>query len=381
MSDTESEGDRLQRLNRWRMALGRHAGDLGRQAGDLGGVLSDRDARIDEALEVVYGRAIGRRSRSGTLDASQIALPEWLGDMRRLFPRSVFEAVQRHAVDRFGMSDLLADPELLARLEPNRDLMKVLLAFKGRIDPRVADMARKIVAQVVDEIVRRLKPRMERSLSGRRRRHWAIALRSAADFDLAGTVRSNLAHYDPETRKRVPQRLRFNSRQSRRLTWTVILCVDQSGSMLMSLVHATVMASILARLPGVQVRFVVFDTAVVDLTDRLDDPIDLLFAVQLGGGTNIGAALAYCESLITQPSRTILALISDFCEGASVARLVAVVRRLNEARVVTLGLAALDEAATPVYDRAIAARLADAGMQVAALTPDRFAEWLADIIA
>ncbi|MBT9292991.1 VWA domain-containing protein [Prosthecodimorpha staleyi] len=374
MSETESEGDRLHRLNRWRMALGRHAGDLG-------GGLSERDARIDGALEVVYGRGLGRRSQSGTLDPSQIALPEWLADMRRLFPRSVFEAVQGHAIDRFGMSDLLADPELLARLEPNRDLMKVLLTFKGRIDPRLADMARKIVAEVVDEIVRRLKPRMERSLSGRRRRHRAVGLRSAADFDLAGTVRSNLAHYDPQTRRLVPQRLRFNGRQSRRLPFTVILCVDQSGSMLMSLVHATVMASIMARLPGVEVRFVVFDTAVVDLSDRLDDPIDLLFAVQLGGGTNIGAALAYCESLITQPSRTVLALVSDFCEGASVARLVAAVRRLNEARVVTLGLAALDEAATPVYDRAIAARLADAGMQVAALTPDRFAEWLADIIA
>ena len=140
------------------------------------------------------------------------------------------------------------------------------------------------------------------------------------------------------------------------------------------------LASILAGLPALSVKLVVFDTAVVDLSDRIDDPVDQLLSVQLGGGTNIGQAVTYCEGLVTQPSRTVLALISDFEEGASPAVLMAAVRRLAEARVTLIGLAALGDGGEPVFDRVMAARLADIGMQVAALTPDRFAEWLCGVI-
>jgi len=118
----------------------------------------------------------------------------------------------------------------------------------------------------------------------------------------------------------------------------------------------------------------------VDLSDRIGDPVDLLLSVQLGGGTDIGKAITYCEGVVSQPSRTVVALISDFEEGGSPSVLIRAVRRLAEARVTLIGLAALDESATPVFDRAMAARLADAGMAIAALTPDRFAEWLAGIM-
>jgi hypothetical protein len=140
------------------------------------------------------------------------------------------------------------------------------------------------------------------------------------------------------------------------------------------------MAAILAGLPSVKLHLVVFDTSVVDLTDRVSDPVGVLMSVQLGGGTDIGRAVSFCEGLITQPSRTVLVLVSDFCEGASPARLIATVKRMAEARVTMLGLAALDGAAVPDYDRKMGEQLAAAGMSVSALTPEHFAEWLAGVI-
>jgi hypothetical protein len=147
-----------------------------------------------------------------------------------------------------------------------------------------------------------------------------------------------------------------------------------------SVIHSAVMAAILAGLPGVKVKLVVFDTSIVDLSDRLDDPVGVLLSVQLGGGTYIGRAMSYCETLVENPTRTVFALISDFCEGASPREMYAATARLNEARVKLIGLAALDDAAAPDYDAATAARLQALGMRVGAMTPDRFAEWLAGVM-
>ena len=195
------------------------------------------------------------------------------------------------------------------------------------------------------------------------------------------TVRANLKNFDAERGKIIADRIFFNARERRRLPWKVILCVDQSGSMTDSMIYAAVMAAILAGLPGVSVRMVLFDTSVVDVSDRLTDPLETLLSVQLGGGTNIGRAVRYCEQFVEDGERTVFALITDFAEGASPRPLYASVARLNEARVKLIGLSALDDAGMAYYDHIVAARLADLGMNVGAMTPDRFAEWLAGVIS
>jgi Mg-chelatase subunit ChlD len=364
---------------RWRLALGRHAKD---QLGDQD--LSREQGRIDRVLETLYGRAYAARGfrpgQGGGLDPSKIVIPAWLDEMKQLFPASVFEAIQGHAIERLGMAELLGNAEALRRLEPNLALMKVLLAFRGQADPSVAGAIREVVRQVVEDLRRRLATKLAQAFSGARNRFKSSPQKRMANFDVRATIRANLKNYQPDRRALVAERLKFTARQRRTIPWTVILCVDQSGSMLDSIIHAAVLASILASLPAVAVKLVLFDTSVVDLSDRVDDPVDLLLSVRLGGGTDIGKAVTYCEGLVTQPSRTVLALISDFEEGASPAALVRAVRRLAEARVTLIGLAALDDSAAPVFDRAMAARLAEVGMSVAALTPDRFAEWLAGIM-
>jgi Mg-chelatase subunit ChlD len=368
-------------LRRWRMVLGRYA-----DAGLGGPALGGADLRMDRALDYLYARELVQRGLRqdkkgfGSLDPSRLSALDWIGEVRELFPRSVMEMLQSHAVDRLGLTELLSDPKTLESLEPNRDLLKALIAFRGRASPAVQDKIREVARKVVEETMRRLKPQFDRAFSGRRNRLRRSQTKRLVDFDWRATIRENLKNYDPKRQRLVAERLRFTGRSRRVLPWTIVLCVDQSGSMLGSVIYAAVMAAILAALPSVEVRLVVFDTSVVDLSGEVADPVSVLMSVQLGGGTDIGRAVLYCEQRITQPSRTIFVLLSDFCEGGSIAPLIAAVRRMASARVTLIGLAALDDEAAPDYDRVNAQRLADAGMAIAALTPDRFAEWIAGVI-
>lgn len=373
------------RLRRWRLALGRYAE---RSLGDA--ALTRDDLRADRALDYLYAREMEKRGmrrgkggggRSGSLDPSQLTPLGWLGELRDLFPQSVLETVQSHAIDNLGMTELLSDHSVLDALEPNKDLLKSLIAFKGSADPAMREKIREVVRKVVDEMMRRLRPRIEAALAGRPNRFRRSQLKSIQNFDWRATIRDNLKHWDSERKVIIAERLRFYGRSRRRLPWTIILCVDQSGSMLSSTIYAAVMASILSALPSVEVKLIVFDTSIVDLSSEAHDPVEVLMSVQLGGGTNIGKAVSYCEGLVTQPTRTIFVLLSDFEEGGSVAQLLAAVRRMASARVTMLGLGALTDDAIPAYDRRMAERLSECGMHVAALTPDHFAQWIGGVIA
>lgn len=370
-------------LRRWRLVLGKYSNNA------LNHSLDGASQRADRALDYLYSREYsGRGLRPeggprgpGSLDASQLTVPHWLNEVRELFPRDAAEVVERHALDRYQMTELITDPRTLERLEPNTDLLRMLLTFRGQLKGPVLAVARRIVRNVVEEIKRRIEADVRRTLAGRlnRLRHSPIPIRQ--NFDARGTLRANLKNYDADTRRLIIDRVRFFDRNTRRLPWSVVLCVDQSGSMAESVIHSAIMASILAGLPSVSVKLVVFDTAVVDLSEHVTDPVEALMSIQLGGGTDIGKAMRYCEQLIDNAQRTALILVTDFCEGASPAELVNVCRRLASARVRLLGLASLDMQAEPAYDKAMAARLTQAGMEIAALTPNRLAEWLVRIIS
>lgn len=372
-------------LRRWRMVLGRYAERSLPSEG-----MTRTDQRTDRALDYLYAREMEKRGlrrskgpggRFGTMDPSQLTALGWLGELRALFPQSVYETVQAHAIDHLGMADLLSDPKVLDALEPNKDLLKALIAFKGGADPAVREKIREVTRKVVEDIVRRLKPRVEAALAGRPNRFRRSQVKSLKTFDWRATIRDNLKNWDATRQVIIADALRFHGRSRRRLPWTIILCVDQSGSMLSSTIYAAVMASILSALPAVEVKLIVFDTSIVDLSSEAHDPVEVLMAVQLGGGTDIASAMEYCEGLVTQPSRTIFVLVSDFEEGGSVARMLAATRRMASARVTMLGLGALSDAAAPAFDRRMAERLTGCGMRVAALTPEHFAEWIGGVIA
>ena len=371
-------------VERWRLVLGRYAGRrLGHAAPGSEG------ARMEAALDYLYGREYeGRGVRpdgdglgAGSLDDSHPTLVTWLGEVRELFPRESAEVLEQHALDRYGLTDLVTDPRTLERLEPSEHLLKTLLALKGHLNGEVLEIARRIIRQVVDELRAKLELDVRRAMAGRLSQHRHSPLAVGANFDALGTIRRNLKHYDPQRQQLVLQELLFFERNTRRLPWDVIVCVDQSGSMVGSVIHSAVMAGILTGLPAFRVRLVVFDTNVVDLTSEADDPVEVLMRVQLGGGTDIAQAVRYCSQLVEHPERTVLVLVTDFCEGAPPGELVRAVRGLAEARVTLLGLAALDGEANPFYDRAMAQRLVDCGMKVAALTPAQLATWLVEVTA
>lgn len=376
---------------RWRHVLGRFA------EAQLPCQMNATQQRMEQALEFLYGQEYSGRGvrgtsgskgsttdkQAGSLDPSQLNVPTWITEIRELFPQETVEIIEKHALDRYGMTELVTDPATLEKLEANMDLLKAVLTFRSQMQGQeVLQAARRIVREVVEDIRRRLENDIRQSLLGRLNRFQHSPLKVAQNLDWRGTLRHNLKHYDRDRSQIVVQTVKFFSRIERRLPWHVILCIDQSGSMADSVIHSAVMGGILAGLPSLQVSFVVFDTSVVDLTDHADDPVELLMSVQLGGGTNIGQAIGYCQTLVHNPLRTVLVLISDFAEGASPQILLTRCQQLHEAGVTLLGLASLEDSqAAAFYDVGMAEQLAARGMEIAALTPRRLAEWLAQKIA
>ncbi|HEX4457148.1 MAG TPA: VWA domain-containing protein, partial [Polyangia bacterium] len=312
---------------------------------------------------------------------SLLTMPAWIRDVRDLFPADTCEIITRHALERYHMTELVTDAETLAKLEPSYELLKAVLTFRGLMKGGVLEVARNLVRKTVDELRRKLESELRPLLSGRLDRQRRTRFRSARNLDLRRTVRANLATWDRTRRKLLAHDLFFRARVQRHLPWHIILIVDCSGSMLDSVIHSAVMAGIFKALPSVKVSLLAFDTAVVDLSHDVDDPVELLMSVQLGGGTNIAGALGAGANLVEQPTRTIVILVTDFCEGGSPVPLVAGVRKLRGAGVRVLGLAALDDTATPTYDRATAGACVDAGAEVAAMTPKHLAEWVARVLA
>lgn len=373
---------------RWRLVLGRYAGRHLRPEMDAVA------QRRERALDYLYGREYGGRGvrgrdsseaargpRRGSLDPSQLSVPRWLAEVRELFPRETLETIEKHALERYGLDDLLCDKETLERLEPNQDLLRALLSFKGQMNGEVLDAARRLIRKIVEELREKLAREVRTALAGRLDRFRRSPLHVAQNFDWRGTLRANLKNYQPDRQQLVLERALFFARTRRHLPWRIILVVDQSGSMVDSVIHSAVLAGILSGLPAIDVKLVVFDTSVVDLSSQVDDPVEVLMSVQLGGGTDIGQALAHAERLVELPQRTVLALITDFCEGAPPKRMLQVTKRLHDAGVTLLGLTALDAAAEPVFDQGLAARMTALGMDVTAATPQQFARWLAQRMA
>ena len=384
--------DRLA-LARWRLVLGRFSegrlGEPGAGVPGAGAPGGDRYRRIDRALEFLYGREYAGRGargenpkvRTGGLGASVLSVPGWLRDVRELFPRETVEIIERHALERYGMTEMVTDEETLRKLEPSHDLLKAVLSFRHLMAPKVLDVARLLVKRIVEDLRRRLEKDVRRAFWGRINRQRRSPLKVARNLDWHRTIRANLKNYDRVRRRIVLETLHFRSRVEHHIPWHIIMAVDCSGSMMDSVIHSAVMAGIFKGLPAIRVSLVAFDTAVVDLTDRADDPTEVLMSVHLGGGTDIAGAVGYCENLMASPTRTILVLVTDFFEGGPPDRLVAAVKRFREAGARVLGLAALDAEANPAHDRETAGRCAAAGAEVAALTPGRLAEWVAKVIS
>lgn len=379
-----------ERLRRWRLVLGGGAAD------GTGCALGGRDAAMDHTLEALYGRgdgagggngssgAAGRGrgggQRSAGLGGSAPQVARWLGDIREYFPSSVVQLMQKDAIDRLELSSLLLEPEMLEAVEADVHLVGTLLSLNKAMPETTKETARMVVRKVVEDLENRNATRTRATLTGALDRSARVNRPRHRDIDWDRTIRANLKNYLPEYGTVVPERLIGYGRAAQAVKKDVVLCIDQSGSMAASVVYASVFGAVLASMRSIDTKLVVFDTAIVDLTDQLDDPVDVLFGTQLGGGTDINRALAYCQQLITRPSETIVVLISDLYEGGIRNEMLKRVAAMKASGVQFVALLALSDEGAPAYDREHAAALSALGAPAFACTPDLFPDIMAAAI-
>ncbi|MER7039552.1 VWA domain-containing protein [Streptomyces microflavus] len=377
-----------ERMRRWRMVLGADSAE------STGCTLTGQDAAMDGALDALYGGGgkkpggRGGGGRSAGLGASAPSVARWLGDIRTYFPSSVVQVMQRDAIDRLGLSALLLEPEMLEAVEADVHLVGTLLSLNKAMPETTKETARAVVRKVVDDLEKRLESRTRATLTGALDRSARISRPRHRDIDWDRTIRANLKNYltvpgadgEEATGTVVPERLIGYGRASQSVKKDVILCIDQSGSMAASVVYASVFGAVLASMRTLATRLVVFDTAVVDLTDQLDDPVDVLFGTQLGGGTDINRALAYCQSKITRPADTVVVLISDLYEGGIRDEMLKRVAAMKASGVQFVTLLALSDEGAPAYDHEHAAALGALGAPAFACTPDLFPDIMAAAI-
>jgi Mg-chelatase subunit ChlD len=366
-----------QRLRRWRLVLGGQAEEsLGKAEG--------RDGAMDAAMAALYDTAEadaepGSR-RSAGLGGSAPKVARWLGDIREYFPSTVVQVMQSDAIERLDLTRLLLEPEMLAAVEPDVHLVGTLLSLNRVMPAKAKEAARQVVRTVVDELERRIAQKTRAAVTGALNRAARISRPRHADIDWDRTIRANLKHYQAEHRTVIPERLVGYGRRTTAVQRDVVLCVDQSGSMAASVVFSGVFAAVLASMRSLRTSLVVFDTAVVDLTDQLSDPVEVLFGTQLGGGTDINRAVAYSQQLITRPRDTIFVLISDLYEGGVREQMLRRVSEMTAAGVQVVVLLALSDEGAPAYDHDNAAALAALGVPAFACTPDAFPDLMAAAI-
>ncbi|WP_221794487.1 VWA domain-containing protein [Oceanobacter mangrovi] len=358
---------------RWRLVLGRYADDLNAN-------LSSQQQGQDQVLQTLYQQGLVERGfdLSGGLESGEPQIIQWLEQAEKLFPRSVNDKLQQDAVDHYGLTDVLKQPGVLDKITPSVDLLKQLMKLNAHHNPALRDQVERIIRGVVEELLRKLMPVFSHCLTGRLNRQAHSPVKRLANLDWQTTIRKNLKNFDGERLRY--ERVYFNARQQTSLPWRVILCIDQSGSMAESMIYSAVIAGILTRLPTVKLSLVVFDTRVVDLSEHADDPVSVMLRTQLGGGTLIGQAWQYCEQLVSAPQRTVVATVSDFCEGGPLQGMLGQAAQMVDSGIKMLGMTAMTSDSTPFYNSQSTSQLQQLGMDINALSPDQFADWLARVM-
>lgn len=363
-------------LKRWRLILGSGCDEMINYLGGASEMSAD-ELLMDSALSQIYGNDSGA-NMTGTAGkgASSPKLTKWLGDLRSLFASAEIKVIQNDAIERKGLKQLLFEPEMLNSLEPDISTASLLLMLKDQIPAKSKDNARQYIAKIVEDINRRLSDDIKRSVTAamNRREHSPIPSASALDYKL--TIRRNLKNYDPGLKTILPEKFYFFERVSRSASRTVILDIDQSGSMGESAIYSSVMGCILASISSVKTHVVAFDTAVTDLTEMCSDPVDLLYGIQLGGGTDIEKSVAYCTELITEPEKTTMFLVTDLYEGGNRNGLIRRLGELKESGVNVIVLLAISDSGKPMFDESIAEKIAAFDIPCFACPPEKLPEML-----
>lgn len=361
------------KLQRWRLILGDAGQEQLEQMSENGIELSQQMSLMDQALAALYDNS--SKSSNGGLSAGKGAsnpqISKWLGDIRTLFDKDIVTIIQSDAIERKGLKQLLFEPEMLENLEPNIGLAVTLLSLKDQIPKRSKESVRIFISKIVQEINKLMEQDLRRSVTAAINKKQHSCLPNAAAIDYKWTIERNLKNYNKEIKTIIPDKVYFFDRANKSNQWTVIIDVDQSGSMGESVIYSSVMSCILASMSSIKTRIVAFDTDIVDLTEKSDDPVDLLYGFTLGGGTDINKSVAYCEQFIENPKKTLFFLITDLCEGGNAASLIRRLKDMKEAGVTVICLLAIADGGSPYYDTNMANKVAALKIPCFACTPER----------
>ena len=367
-------------LNRWRLILGKNSENQIEFTGEYSESISYQD--MEETLDYLYSQEYGEEVlRKGGTGKSQLNAAKWIEKARKLFPKRTVEVLEKQALEHFNLTELLTDKKVLEKMEPNTDLLKTILQFKHLMKSDVIAEAKKIIKKVVDEITEKLQTDIRKSLLGKLNRNMPSNVKSMKNLDIKKTIARNLKNYDTENSRLVLKNVYFSSRVKRFNKWNIIIAVDESGSMLDSVIYSAVMAGIFAKLPMIETKLIIFDTSVVDLSGYIDDPVEVLMGMQLGGGTDINRALTYCESLCENPHNTIFVTVTDLYEGGSTQNLLRTCADIISSGSKMIFLTALDRDANPAYDKNVGQKLADMGAFVGAMTPEQLGDYIGKMIS
>jgi Mg-chelatase subunit ChlD len=354
-----------EQVRRWRLVLG------GAQNDGTAFSLNKTDLQVDKTLEALYDS-----TRQGGLGPSSPNVSRWLGDIRSYFPSSVVQVMQQDALKRLNLTQMLFEKEMLENVEADVHLVATLMTLSRVIPEKTKDTARQVVRKVVDELLKKLSQPTRQAISGSLNRSVRNRRPRHNEVNWHLTIQKNLQHYQPAYKTIIPETLIGYGRKRSALK-EVVLCLDQSGSMGTSVVYSGIFGAVMASIPALKTQMVVFDTAVADLTEELQDPVELLFGVQLGGGTDINAALKYCGQIISRPTDTVLVLITDLFEGGDEKNMRKRFTDLATAGVQVIVLLALNDEGAPGYDHENAQFLANLGIPVFACSPDKFPDMMA----
>lgn len=364
--------DHMDLMARWRLILG----DEPKALSDV--VLDEEQSIMDAALSAIYDgdtQGKGSGSKQGGKGSSSPNLAKWLTDVRTFFPQDIVSVIQSDAIERKGLTKLLFEPETLKNVKPDINMVSTLMTLKGQIPEKSKETARELVRTVVSEIMQRMEQDLRNAVTGalNKKEHSPISYFPALDWKR--TIGKNLKNYDPERKLIVPEKFYFFERNRRQKDWTVVLDIDQSGSMADSIIYSSVMGSIFASMPALDTHVVAFDTEITDLTELCrNDPVDMLFGIQLGGGTDINKSVAYCQSLIENPRKTMFILISDLYEGGVRKGLLRRLGEMHDNGVKVISLLALSDGGKPDYDVNLAKEISKLGIACFACSPDRLPE-------
>lgn len=372
-------------LNKWRLILGKYSeNSIGFSEDGESINYMDMDTLLDFLYSREYSEEDGVRRQKksqGSLDASNLTVPKWITKIREIFPKETVEILEKHALDKYELTELLTDKEVLEKLEPNKELLKNILQMKHLMKGEVIETAKCIVKKIADDITKELESDVKKAIVGRINKNKSSLIKSSRNIDYKRTIKANLKNFNVDENKLIIDKIYFNDRVRRYNPWNVIIAVDESGSMLSSVIHSAIMAGIFSKLPMLKTNLIIFDTEVVDLSGYIDDPVETLMSVQLGGGTNITKALQYCETLIENPHRTMVILVSDLYEGYGYGNMYATSKSIIESGAKLIVLTALDMESTPVYDKNAAQKMASLGAEVGAMTPGGLTQWIAKIVS